>query len=129
MADKRLLVVDDDIEIGEFVRKVGLEFGFAVEVRSDPRSFQEAYLAFDPDTSVLDIVMPEVDGVELVQRPADQASRAKVILITGFTAHNAEVARTLGEVEGLSSMTTPTKPVRLARFRAAVSGSAEPPGT
>ena len=123
MADKRLLVVDDDIEFGEFVRKVGLDLGYAVEVRSDARTFQEAYRAFDPDTIVLDIVMPEVDGVELVQWLADQRSRAKVILITGFTAHYAEVARTLGEVKGLSSMTTLTKPVRLARLRAAISGS------
>jgi DNA-binding response OmpR family regulator len=122
MADKRLLVVDDDIEFGEFVRKVGLELGYAVDVQSDARTFQQAYKAFDPDTIVLDIVMPEVDGVEVVRWLADQGSRAKVILITGYTAHYAEVARTLGEVGGLSSMTTLTKPVRLAELRAAIAG-------
>ena len=35
MADKRLLVVDDDIEFGEFVRKVGLELGYAVGIVSN----------------------------------------------------------------------------------------------
>jgi len=52
MSEKRLLVIDDEPEIGEFVRKVATGLGYEVRVTTDGHAFQEAYREFCPTTSV-----------------------------------------------------------------------------
>ncbi len=43
MTDKRLLVVDDEPEFGEFVRKVATDLGYEVRVTTNGKAFQAAY--------------------------------------------------------------------------------------
>ena len=79
MDEKRLLVVDDEPEFGEYVRKVAVELGYEVEVTGDGKSFMKAYESFNPSVIALDLVMPEIDGVELdglgISRPHKQVQR------------------------------------------------------
>ena len=117
MVEKRLLVVDDEPEFGEYVRKVAIELGYAVEVTGDGKSFMEAYESFDPSVIVLDLVMPEIDGVELVQWLVEHNCTAQLIVITGYNPNYAALAAKLAEARGLSSVTTLTKPVKLSRLR------------
>ena len=65
MAAKRLLVIDDDSQIVEFVRMVAEKQGFEVAATSDPDEFMRTYGAFDPNVILLDVVMPGKDGIEL----------------------------------------------------------------
>ena len=120
MTDKRLLVVDDEPEFGEFVRKVATGAGYRVEVTSDAAAFMKAYESFDPTVVVLDIVMPEVDGMELVQWLAARRSSVHLIVVTGYNPKYSELARKLGEARGLQSVTNLAKPVGLAELRAAL---------
>ena len=66
MIEKRLLVIDDEPEIGEFVRKVATGLGYEVRVTTDGHAFQDAYRELRPTTIVMDMVMPEMDGNELI---------------------------------------------------------------
>ena len=125
MTDKRLLVVDDEPEFAEFVRKVASASGFEVEVTSDAAAFKKVYDAFDPTVVALDIVMPEVDGMELVQWLAGRKSTVHLIVVTGYNAKYSELARKLGEARGLRSVTNLAKPVALADLRAALKGGGE----
>ncbi len=120
MAEKRLLVVDDEPEFGEFVRKVAVALGFEVEVTGDGKSFMKAYESFDPSVIILDLVMPGIDGVELVQWLVEHNCTAHLIVITGYNPKYAALAGKLAEARGLSSVTTLTKPVKLSRLRNAL---------
>ena len=122
MTDKRLLVIDDEPEFGEFVRKVAAESGFEVEVTPDAAAFKKVYRAIDPTVIVLDVVMPEVDGMELVQWLAERKSMVHLIVVTGYNPKYSELARKLGEARGLRSVTNLAKPVALAELRAALDG-------
>jgi len=51
MSEKRLLVIDDEPEIGEFVRKVATGLGYEVRVTTDGRAFQAAYHELRPPPS------------------------------------------------------------------------------
>ena len=117
MVEKRLLVVDDEPEFGEFVRKVAVELDYEVEVTGDGRSFMKAYESFDPSVIILDLVMPGIDGVELVQWLVEHKCTAQLIVITGYNPKYAALAGKLAEARGLSSVTTLTKPVKLSRLR------------
>ncbi len=125
MTDRRLLVVDDEPEFGEFVRKVAAGSGFEVEVTSDAAAFKKVYDAFDPTVIVLDIVMPEVDGMELVQWLAGRKSSVHLVVVTGYNPKYSELARKIGEAKGLRSVTNLAKPVALAELRAALDGSGD----
>jgi CheY-like chemotaxis protein len=126
---RRLLIVDDEPRFASFVRKVADPLGFDVEITTHGRDFQEAYLRERPDVVVLDMVMPDIDGNELVLWLVQQGCRADVLIITGFDPDYAVNARLLAEFKGLRSVKTLSKPVSVPRLREAlaeVAGGAAP---
>ena len=122
MNEKRLLVVDDEPEFGEFVRKVATDIGYDVRVTTNGRAFQAAYQELQPTTVVLDMVMPEMDGNELVLWLMQQGYASELIIITGYSPDYAKDAKLLAEFKGLRSVSTLNKPVRLAKLRAVLGG-------
>ncbi|MDP8958114.1 MAG: response regulator [Actinomycetota bacterium] len=83
MAEK-ILIADDDPDVVQFVR-VSLEMeGFSVETASDGREALSKTLASPPDLVLLDVMMPEMDGLAVLRhlrtRPA--APNVPVILLT-----------------------------------------------
>jgi DNA-binding response OmpR family regulator len=124
MPEKRLLICDDEPAFGRFVKNVAEELGYAVRVTTDSDDFIEAYDAFEPTTIVLDMIMPGMDGNELVLWLAKRKCTARVIIITGYTPDYATHAKILAEFKGLGPVTTLHKPVEISRLRA-VLGSQE----
>jgi DNA-binding response OmpR family regulator len=123
MAGKRLLVVDDDPEFGEFVRKVALQATYQVEVVTDGNAFKRCHEKFKPTIVVLDIVMPGVDGIELVQWLAERKSTVHLIIASGYAPMYADLARKMAQAKGLRSVTSLPKPVTPTELRAALAGS------
>lgn len=123
MTARRLLVIDDETDFGAFVGRVASGLGFTVEVTTRAADFQEAYLRFQPTHLILDMVMPECDGIELIGWLATMGCRGRIFIITGFHPRYAAAAETLGRVQGLAPIVTLRKPVSLADLRAALEDS------
>ena len=70
MISNRLLVVDDDPAICDFVKEVAEENGFDVATAENFDQFSAGYRSFRPSVIVLDLVLPRVDGIELLLRTA-----------------------------------------------------------
>jgi len=119
-AVKRLMVVDDEADFCTFVREVAERDGFAVRIVTRSTEFVTAYEEFKPTIIVLDIVMPELDGIELVQWLASQGSPARIVLVTGYNPQYAETAEVLGTLKGLSEIRTLSKPVSAKVLREAL---------
>jgi DNA-binding response OmpR family regulator len=122
MNEKRLLIVDDEPAFGEFVRQVALTLGYQVKVTTDSQAFQECYPEFQPTTIMLDMVMPDMDGNELLLWLLQQGYSANLVITTGYNPDYASDAKTLAEFNGLRTVTTLVKPFSLARLRALLSG-------
>lgn len=118
---KRLLVIDDEPAFGSFVKEVAEGMGYDVRVTAKADEFADTYETFDPTVIVLDVVMPEVDGIELVQWLAQEKCKAKIVIVTGYNPHYADAAKRLVSAGDLPSVMTLTKPVSLADLRAALS--------
>ena len=88
---RRLLVVDDEVDFCEFVRKVGEMNDFEVTTLADAKPFQETYRKIKPLRIVLDIVMPGLDGFDLTKGTFD--SNAERALEVGWHLHGENYAR------------------------------------
>ena len=119
---KRLLICDDEVRFGRLVKKVAEALGYQVEVTLDGRGFMKAYQAFKPSTIVLDMVLPDADGNELILWLAEQQSSADLITITGYAPDYAVHAGTLAKFRGLRAIATLQKPVDIAQLRAVLDG-------
>jgi CheY-like chemotaxis protein len=120
---KRLLVCDDEPMFGKFVQRVAVALGYQVVVTCDGEAFMDAYGRFQPTTIILDMIMPEMDGNELVLWLAQQRCTADLIIITGYSPDYAMNAKLLAEYKGLRSVTTLRKPVSVFDLRAALANN------
>lgn len=121
MAAKRLLVIDDERDIGEFIRTVADEMGYEVKVTSSAEEFQASYRSFNPTHIMLDIVMPDIDGIELLRYLAANGCQARVLVMSGYSEKYLESAQKLSDAYGLRNIDRLTKPIRLAKLREVLS--------
>lgn len=78
-----VLVVDDEVEVGEVVRRVLERAGYAVTVASNAAAGLDAVARQPPDVVITDIIMPRVHGVELIKILRERFPRIRVIAISG----------------------------------------------
>ncbi len=112
MRQPRLLVIDDEPALADFVAHVARECGFDPILTANANSFREAACAERPDMVALDLGMPGMDGVELLRFLADENHSAPVLIISGFDRRVLESAFRLGEALGLTMVGPLEKPVR-----------------
>ena len=113
MAQPRLLLIDDEPVLAEYLASAAGSCGFDPVITADDKEFRNEFLATRPDTVALDLGMPGMDGVELLRFLAEQDFRAPVLIVSGFDRRVLESAFRLGEALGLKMAGPLEKPVRL----------------
>ena len=118
MTQPRLLLIDDEPALADFLANAARETGFDPIVTANDEEFRQEFLATPPDMVALDLGMPGMDGVELLRFLADQSYRSPVLIVSGFDRRVLESAFRLGEALGLSMAGPVEKPVRLEDLEA-----------
>jgi DNA-binding response OmpR family regulator len=124
----RLLMIDDDAEIGAFVRAVAEPLGYTVATHVKPAEFTAALDHDGADVIVLDLTIPETDGFELLRQLARRGLRARIFIISGFDPEHQRMALTLGQAQGLDMAGIIPKPVRAAELRALLASALQAQG-
>src|ERR1700736_729218 len=80
----RILVVEDDPDIAELVARYLGKAGFSIEMISSGRDAVAAVTARPPDVLVLDLMLPQVDGLEICRlvRANDKTAAIPIIMLT-----------------------------------------------
>ncbi len=114
-----ILVVEDDRDIAELVALYLGKAGFAVEIVSSGRDAVAAITARPPDVLVLDLMLPQVDGLEIcrIVRANDKTSAIPIIMLTARAEESDRiVGLELGADDYLAKPFSPNELV--ARVRA-----------
>lgn len=92
MARKRILVVDDDRSICQLYRTALTLSGFNVDIAADGFGALLKIDAEKPDLIVLDLQMPRVDGLSVLDelRANDVTGRIPVVVVTGTDERGAD---------------------------------------
>src|SRR5690606_15816501 len=117
----RILVVDDEIGIRELLSEILYDEGHSVEVAENAAQAREARLRARPDLVLLDIWMPDTDGVSLLKEWAARGLLdMPVIMMSGHaTVDTAMEATRIGAVDFLE------KPIAMQKLLEAVASGLE----
>ena len=118
MPQPRLLLIDDEPVLADFLANAADACGFVPIVTSQDQEFREEFLAERPHMVALDLGMPGMDGVELLRFLAEQDYRSPVLIVSGFDRRVLESSFRLGEARGLTMVGPLEKPVRLEQLEA-----------
>lgn len=78
-----VLVVDDQDQVRQLVRETLEEAGYEVDEARDGKEGIEQYRAKSPDLVIMDILMPDQDGLEAILTIRREFPNTRVIAMTG----------------------------------------------
>ena len=122
MKQPRLLLIDDEPALADFIADAARGCGYEAIITSDDGQFREQFRNRRPDVVALDLGMPGMDGVELLRFLAAEGFCSPVLIISGFDRRVLESAFRLGEAHGLTMVGPLEKPVRLESLEAVLTG-------
>jgi DNA-binding response OmpR family regulator len=116
---KTILIVEDEVEIARFVQQLLEKEGFTCIHYRDGTQALRFFPEHQPDLVILDLGLPEMDGLEVCTRIRKQAN-AKDPYILMLTARGEEIDRVIGLSTGADDyLVKPFSPIELvARVRA-----------
>ncbi|MFQ4137953.1 EAL domain-containing protein [Nodosilinea sp. PGN35] len=134
MGDRRLLILDDDPMTGETIQRIAEFAGLEVRFTPDPGDFFTLLHDWRPTHIALDLVMPTMDGVQVMARLAKLSCRAKIIITSGVGSRVLDAAGRSAVEHGLDIagvLAKPFSPIQLREMLLGQRGSgalsAEPP--
>ena len=96
--DIRILVVDDDQDSVELVEKILKKDGYRVQTLTDGRKVDEEIRKNDIHLAVVDLKMPDISGLDVVDMIRHHDSDVAVILMTGYATLDSAVSALRGGV-------------------------------
>lgn len=88
----RVLVVDDEVNIAELITMALRYEGFEVDSAHTGAEAVQTARAFDPDAIVLDIMLPDIDGLEVLRRVRRDVPDVPVVFLTARDAVEDRIA-------------------------------------
>ena len=106
--EQRILVIDDEAVIGISCKRILAPEGHEVEVYQDPQAGLRAALSGAFDVILVDLMMPGLGGLEILERVKSAGIASEVVIITGHsTVETAVEAMKQGAADYLSKPFSP----------------------
>ncbi len=116
---KQILVVDDEVGIRELLAEILFDEGYQVKLAEDAHQARRIRLEYEPDLVLLDIWMPDIDGVALLKEWVEQdLLTMPVVMMSGHgTIETAVEATRIGAVDFLE------KPISMQKLLGTVANA------
>jgi DNA-binding NtrC family response regulator len=112
----RVLVVDDDAQQRSVLAAMVESLGFAVATAGDGREALDSHAECRADIILTDLIMPRMDGFELLRTLEESGDRTPTIVLTGF----GSIEKAISVVHDLKAFWFLEKPVQPGILRALI---------
>jgi EAL domain-containing protein (putative c-di-GMP-specific phosphodiesterase class I) len=112
--------LDDDPDVGQTIQWIAESLGFEAEFTTRQEEFFERLERIGPDIITIDLVMPNLDGVEIMRLLAERECRAKIVISSGMDARVLDAAERSATQHGLYIAGVIAKPISKEALRALV---------
>lgn len=121
----RILIIDDEEHVRNYLQAVFLEKGYEVKLAADGRIGEQYYRENPGGVVIIDIYMPEQDGLETIMNLQKDFPTVKIIALSGGPHHRpgrkyADVDTMLEAAEKMGASLALKKPVDLGKLEHAV---------
>lgn len=113
---KRILLVDDEVDISEFLKECLKRAGYAVEVSNDPQTALGRLLTEEFDVVISDIRMPIMSGLDMMRLVKAEGKAVKGLIFLTGNASDDDLAKEILDLDGFLL----TKPVTGQKLREVV---------
>jgi len=105
--DARLLIVDDCISTVSMLRNILNRLGFSqIDTVSDSRETRARIAEFNPDLIILDLIMPHLDGFEVMRQLRSAGSSDTFLPVLVLTSDTTEATRRKALLTGATDLVT-----------------------
>lgn len=125
MPGRRILILDDDAAVGQTIQWIAESLGFEAEFVTRPAAFFRRLDRMSPDIITIDLVMPELDGIEIMRLLAERKCDAKIVISSGMGTRVLDAALRSASEHGLSIAGVISKPISKEALRALIGEGSE----
>lgn len=112
----KILLVDDEPDIADVLKRGLEQHGFLVDTSSDPVAVANSYRPDTYDLLLLDIRMPKMNGFELYRKIRDSDTDVKVCFLTAFEVYYDEFRRVFPKLHVRCFARKPITPADLRKI-------------
>jgi EAL domain-containing protein (putative c-di-GMP-specific phosphodiesterase class I)/AmiR/NasT family two-component response regulator len=124
-ATQRVLVIDDEPDVGKVVAAVVRAVGLHCTVTTDVATFL-GELTPDVGLILLDLMMPAIDGIEVLRLLSDRGCCVPIVLMSGVGSRILETAEQLAQTLGLTIIGYLNKPFRMKELEGLLESASAP---
>lgn len=126
MTAGRLLILDDEPQIGQTIRFIAESVGLEATATDQAVEFFHELESWQPTHIALDLVMPDMDGVEVIAALGRMGCTARIIITSGVGNRVLEAAGRSASEHGLNIVGVLSKPFSPAALRKLLTESPQP---
>ncbi|WP_404296237.1 EAL domain-containing protein [Halomonas sp.] len=113
----RLLILDDEAMTGETIARIAHSAGFEAHHITSSAAFFDQVTRWQPEVLAVDLIMPEMDGVEVMAELARRGCRARLIITSGVGSRVLDAAGRSAREHGLDIVGVIAKPFSAVGLR------------
>lgn len=113
--DTEVIVADDDPLVTKLVSRILRDVGFKAEEVNELEGFDVTLLS-PQCIIILDLLLPNTDGIEFLRHLAASKMHNPVILLSGLSSKAISMAKAAGQAYGINIVDTLSKPINKARL-------------
>jgi DNA-binding NtrC family response regulator len=121
----KLLIVDDQKGMTKVISATASELGFSTREVNDADRATQAFLEFRPDLLVLDLIMPEKDGIDVLNEVLLLDPSVRLILISGYGDAYLRLGEAVSKFYRPDALEVLRKPFRIEALRGALRRAAD----
>lgn len=111
----KLYILDDDEQYASLLAEVATNEGWQAITEQSAFAFLKSDFPLN-SVLVLDLIMPEMDGIEVIRALAEKRTDLFLILVSGFDTRVLHSAQQLAEAHKIKVLATLTKPISVKEF-------------